>query len=334
MLPTRNARLRQFLISLLPLVGVTSSPLVLAAGTPAGTIIENAVQVSFDLGGSAQTVDSNTTSITVAERIDVSVIPLSPQAFVSPRTSNSSLLFRVTNIGNGSETFALQLDSNVVGDDFDPVPAAPAIYFDTDASGDLSPADTAYVPGNNDPTLAADAAIDVLVVNDIPAAVTNGQIGRSEFTVRSLTGNGAPGDPFPNQGDGGVDALVGASGGLAAEQSEYVGDDVQINVVKTVAVLDPFGGSEPVTGATLTYTITIEVANSGVATASTFVDPIPTNTSFVNSSLSLNGSALTDAVADDAGELDTTAAPTVVVRLGDLTQASGVQTVSFDVVID
>ena len=334
-LPTRRLRLRQYLTSLLlPFVGVISSPLTLAAGTPAGTVIENAVQVSFDLGGSAQSIDSNTTSLTVAERIDVSVIPLSPQAFVSPGASNSSLLFRITNIGNGSETFELQLNSNVVGDDFDPLPAAPSIYFDSDASGALSPGDVAYVPGSNDPTLAADAAIDVLVVNDIPPVVTNGQIGRSELTARSLTGNGAPGDPFPNQGDGGVDALVGASGGLAVESGEYVGDDVQINVVKTVAVQDPFGGTEPVTGATLTYTITIEVANSGTATASTFADPIPDNTSFVNSSISLNGSALTDAVADDAGELDTTATPTVVVRLGDLTQASGVQTVSFDVVIN
>ena len=36
----------------------------------------------------------------------------------------------------------------------------------------------------------------------------------------------------------------------------------------------------------------------------------------------------------DAGELDTTGAPTVVVRLGDLTQADGIQTVEFQVTID
>lgn len=305
-----------------------------AAGTPAGTVIDNQVQVSFVMGGSPATVDSNTTSIAVAERIDVSVTPLTPQTFVAPGSASNSLLFRVTNVGNGSEMFALAANSAVIGDDFDPLLTTPAIYFDTDGNGQLSPADEAYAPGSNDPLLAADESVDVLLTNDIPTAVTDGQIGRSELSARSLTGNGAPGDPFPNQGDGGVDALVGSSGGLAGGLGEYVADDVQIDIVKSVVVRDPSGGTEPVSGATLTYTITIEVVNSGTASASVFADPIPANTSFVASSIFLNGSGLTDTPADDAGELDTTSDPTVVVRLGDLTQASGVQTVSFDVVID
>ena len=305
-----------------------------AAGTPAGTVIDNQVQVSFVIGGTASSIDSNTTSITVAERIDVSVTPLSPQTFVSPGELNSSLLFRVVNIGNGNESFRLAVDSAVVGDDFDPVPATPGIYFDSDGSGTLSAGDEPYTPGTNDPVLAPDAALDVLLVNDIPAAIGNGQIGRSELTATSLTGNGAPGDAFPNQGDGGVDAMVGATGGLAADRADYVADDVQVSVVKSVVVRDPDGGDAPVSGATLTYTVAIEVTNSGTATNSVFADPIPTNTSFVASSISLNGSGLTDAPADDAGEYDATTSPSVIVRLGDLTQASGVQTVSFDVVID
>jgi hypothetical protein len=63
-------------------------------------------------------------------------------------------------------------------------------------------------------------------------------------------------------------------------------------------------------------------------------DPVPANTSFVPSSISLNGSALSDAIDGDAGELDTSAVPSIVVRLGNLTQASGIQTVSFQVTID
>ena len=212
--------------------------------------------------------------------------------------------------------------------------ATPGVYFDSDGSGTLSAGDEPYAPGANDPLLAPDAAIDILLVNDIPAAVADGQVGRSELTATSMTGNGAPGDAFPNQGDGGVDAMVGATGGLDADLADYVADDVQVSVVKSVVVRDPDGGEEPVSGATLTYTIAIEVTNSGTATNSVFADPIPANTSFVVSSISLNGSGLTDAPADDAGEYDTTTSPAVVVRLGDLTQASGVQTVSFDVVID
>ena len=109
---------------------------------------------------------------------------------------------------------------------------------------------------------------------------------------------------------------------------------MQLTISKAVQVADPFGGTEPVPGATLTYTVTIEVTNGGTAANSVFADPIPTYTSFVASSIALNGAGLTDAVDADAGELDVAGAPTVIVRLGDLTQADGAQTVSFDVTID
>ncbi len=305
-----------------------------AAGTPAGTVIDNTAQVQFDVGGTNVTVDSNTVSITVDERIDVVVTLQSSQTLVSAADTTRSLLFRVTNTGNGDEVFNFAIDSAVAGDDFDPLPAVPAIYFDTDSSGDFSLGDVVYVPGGNDPLLAADDAVDVLLVNNIPAGVTDGQIGRSELTASAATGTGAPGDPFPNQGDGGVDAVLGVSGGAAASTGEYVVADVQLNIVKSVLVSDPFGGAEPVPGAVLTYTVTIEVTNSGTATNSVFADPIPTNTTYVASSISLNGGGLTDAAADDAGEIDVTGVPTVIVRLGDLTQAAGVQTVSFEVLID
>ena len=94
------------------------------------------------------------------------------------------------------------------------------------------------------------------------------------------------------------------------------------------------GAYSPTVGATLTYTITVEVQNAGVATGSVFSDPIPQYTTFVADSISLNGGNLTDAADLDAGELDTSGTPSVVVRLGDLTQADGVQTVEFQVIID
>ena len=43
----------------------------------------------------------------------------------------------MTNTGNGPETFRLVMDSVIGADDFDPTPATPSIYFDTDGSGDL-----------------------------------------------------------------------------------------------------------------------------------------------------------------------------------------------------
>lgn len=305
-----------------------------AAGTAAGTVISNAATVNFELAGAPAVLTSNTVSITVVERIDVITTLQSGQVLVGGGAVDRSLLFTVTNTGNGNESFQLAINSVVAGDDFDPVPAVPPIYFDTDGSGDFSPGDTAYSPGSNDPVLAADASVDILLVNEIPPAVVNGNIGRSELIATSVTGAGAPGTVLAGQGDGGLDAVLGSSGGESIQSGEYTVADVQVDIIKAVTVNDQFGGNEPVPGATLTYAVTIEVVDAGTATVSVFNDPIPTFTSYVPNSITLNGASLTDAADGDAGELDTSGTPTVVVRLGDLTQADGVQTVEFQATID
>jgi uncharacterized repeat protein (TIGR01451 family) len=308
--------------------------IVLGAGTLAGTLIENTATVTFDLNGSQVTLQSNTTTVTVQERIDVDVTVQSAQVLVAANDANRALLFRVTNTGNGNETFSLAIDSVLGGDDFDPVPAVPAIYFDTDGSGDFNPGDVAYVPGNNDPVLAADGSVDVFLVNDIPNLVANGDTGLSQLIATSTTGTGAPGTEFAGQGDSGVDAIIGTSTGEDQDTGEYLVSDVQVNVVKAQAVSDPFGGTQPIPGATITYTITVQVIGAGTATASVVSDPVPTWTTYVPASISLNAVSLTDPLDADAGEFDTSGTPTVVVRLGDLTAADGVQTVEFQVTID
>ena len=102
----------------------------------------------------------------------------------------------------------------------------------------------------------------------------------------------------------------------------------------TTIRIDPFGGTEPVPGATITYTMTVEVLGPGTATASVLADPIPEFTSFVPGSITLNGNPLTDVADADAGEFDTSSMPTVVVQLGDLVAADGAQTIVFQVTID
>jgi uncharacterized repeat protein (TIGR01451 family) len=305
-----------------------------AAGTPVGTVIQNTAIVEFDLAGTPITLQSNTTTITVVERIDVVVTLQSPQALVAPNDTDRALLFTVTNTGNGSETFSLAINSILAGDDFDPAPSATSIYFDTDGSGDLNVGDQPYSIGVNDPLLAADAAVDVFIVNDIPGTVANGNIGFSQFTATSVTGTGAPGTEYPGLGDGGVDAVIGTTGGEASDVGEYLVSDVAVSVTKAQAVTDTAGGTLPIPGATITYTVTVEVIGAGIAPASVLRDPIPTYTTYVANSMTLNAVAVSDAVDADAGELDTSGVASVVVRLGDLTQSSGVQTVVFDVRID
>ena len=106
----------------------------LAIGTAVGTIIENTATVDFVFVNSAERVVSNTITFLVAERVDVVVTPQSGQVVVLPNGTARSLLFTVTNTGNGTESFLLAINSIVAGDDFDPIPALPdSIFFDTGA---------------------------------------------------------------------------------------------------------------------------------------------------------------------------------------------------------
>jgi len=303
-------------------------------GTAVGTIIENTAIVDFVISGTPLVYPSNTTTITVAERVNVTVTLQSAQTPVAPGQESSALLFTVTNTGNGTEAFELSINSVLAGDDFDPDPPTPAIYFDTDSSGDFNAGDQPYVPGVNDPVLLPDDSVDVFLVNDIPGGLLNNNIGRSELTAMSATGTGVPGTVFAGLGDGGVNAVIGSTSGEAADTGEYLVQEVLVDVAKAQTVTDPSGGSEAEPGATLTYTITVNVASAGVATASVIRDAIPTFSTYVPGSIMLNGSSVSDAIDADAGELDTSGTPSVVVRLGDVTMADGTQTIVFQALID
>ena len=304
-----------------------------AIGTAAGTNITNTATVDYSLGGSPATVTSNTTTLAVAELVNVTMALQSPTVSVAAGANNETLLFLVTNTGNGTEAFALAGDSVLVGDDFDPTPSAPFIYLDSDGSGDLSPGDAPYVAGSNDPVLAADGSVAVLLVNDIPAGLPDGEYGRSELTATSNTGTGSPGTALPGQGTGGVDAVIGLSGGEVAVFGQYLVGDILVSAVKSQAVLDPFGGNQPIPGAAIAYQVVVTATGTGTALGATFRDPIPANTTYVAGSMRLNGAPLTDAADADPGSFALSPAR-VAVGLGDLTSAAGPQTIDFRVTIN
>jgi uncharacterized repeat protein (TIGR01451 family) len=306
-----------------------------AAGTPAGTSIQNTAQVSYTLGSSTVTASSNTSSVTVAEILDAVLTIAASTVQVSASATTEELVFTLTNTGNGSEAFNLTaLSAGVVGDDFDPTLATPAIYFDTDNSGDFSAADVAYSAGANDPVLAADASVRLIVVNDIPNTAVNGNRGRSQLTAAAASGSDVPGTSFGLVGDGGVEAVAGTTGGDAVLFGEYLVADVLLTAVKSQMIVDQFAGARPLPGARINYQIVVTASGSGTAAAAGFSDLIPANTTYVAGSLELNGAALSDSADADAGAFVSAPAPQVRVTLGDLTGASGPQTIEFAVTIN
>lgn len=311
------------------------APGAFAVGTAAGTSIQNTAQVTYTVAGVGGSATSNIVDVRVDEVLDAVLTIASATVATSPGAAQQELLFTLTNTGNGTETFELTaLSAGVTGDDFDPTLAAPAIYFDSDASGDLSAGDAPHVAGSNDPVLAADASVRILVVNDIPAATSNAQRGRSELTASASTGSGTPGTPFDNAGDAGVDAVVGMSGADATLYGEYLVNALSLSAVKSQTVVDQSGGSRVQSGARITYQIVVSASGSGAANGAVFADLIPASTTYVAGSLALNNATLTDGADSDAGQFATTPAPEVRVNLGDLTSGAGPQTIEFAVTVN
>lgn len=317
-------------------VAVLGAPFVShAAGTAAGTNIQNTAQVSYTVGTSTVTATSNTSSVTVAEIVDAVLTIANPTATVSPGATGEELVFTLTNTGNGSEAFNLTaLSAGVVGDDFDPTLAAPSIYFDTDNSGDFSGGDLVYNPGVNDPLLAADASVRLIVVNSIPNTALNGNRGRSQLTAAAASGTGAPGTSFGLVGTGGVEAVAGTTGGDAVLFGEYLVADIQLTAAKSQTIVDLFGGGRPLPRARINYQVVVTPSGTGTAAAAAFNDLVPANTTYVAGSLRLNGAVLSDTADGDAGAFVSAPAPEVRVTLGDLTGASGPQTIQFAVTIN
>jgi len=317
-----------------PLVVISASVAfadpVHAAGTTAGTMITNTAEATYTSGAATVTVPSNPVDLRVDELLNVAVASADPgDVSTTPGSTNQVLSFTVTNTGNGSEAFALAPVNAIGGDAFDP--ATTSLVLDTNGNGVYDAGvDVVYSAGSNDPVLAPDASVRVFVLSTVPPSATDGQRGQTDLTATALTGSGPPGTSFAGLGQGGGDAVVGATTGVGRDDGFYIVSSATIAFVKSASVLDPFGGTKIVPGAVVTYTLVATITGSGSLVNLAAGDPIPANTTYVPGTITLQGAPLTDASDADAGEF---AGNRVTVRFG--TVGGGqTRTVSFKVSIN
>ena len=310
--------------------GAFAAP-AMAAGTPAGTQIDNVATATWELPGGGETsVDSNIVSLKVDELLDVTVASTDPgDVSTQPGLVSQLLSFRITNAGNGPEKFGLSTVANGGGDQFDPV--VTALFLDSNGNGAYDAGlDTLYVAGANDPQLAPDESIAVFILSTIPLVLQDGDRGRVDLAAVAKTGSGNPGDSFPGQGEGGGDAVVGATGADGLDDGFYRVSAATLNFLKSATVLDQFGGSNQVPGATITYTLTATVAGSGNLANLRVSDSVPAGTTYTAASITLDGAPLTDAADADSGSFNGTG---ISVGLGNVA-AGSTRTVTFKVRID
>lgn len=283
--------------------GTITSP-AFAAGTLAGTDIDNIAEATYDTPSGPVTIQSNMVRIKVDELLDVTVVTTDPgDISTAPGATGNIQAFRVTNTGNGEEAFRLTANTGVGGDDFDP--ALTQIILDTNGNGVYDPGvDTVYVAGSNDPVLQPDQSRIVFVITSTPVAVTNGNRGTTNLLAAAVTGSGAPGTSYAGAGQGGGNAVVGATGADADANSFLAVQAASLSLVKSAIILDPFGGNRPVPGAVITYTLVASISGAGSLNNLVITDPVPAGTAYQANSITHEAAALTDAADADAGNFN------------------------------
>ena len=328
-----------------------------AVGTAAGTSITNNATATYSVGGVPATAVTSSVTVRVDELISVRVTAPATATNVNTPDTNKVLVFTVTNVGNGSESFTLTPNLNPgapVVDQFNPTPgSAGQMFLDVNGNGQLdSGIDTLIT---TPVTIPADGVVRILLISNIPTTLNNGDTGVVTLTAVSTTpgaGGAAPGTILANAGTPtvgapGIDAVVGVGPGGAADSGAddagngtYVVGSVTVTLNKVVlAVTSPFGvttggcnvASPPaactafVPGTIIQYQVTVTITGSGTAQNVQVTDNIPANTTYVASSMRFNTLARTDIVDADnascAGCGNAVGAVTVVI--GDVPVVAG-----------
>ena len=298
----------------------------LGTQTLAGTPIVNTAALGFDLNGVAQSTVSNTVTIIVAERLDVGLVR-NGQGAVVVTAQPIAVPLMLTNRDNGNESFAIA--ATVSSGAF----TVRALVIDANGDGlydpatDLAPADgktPVLSPGQSIKLLALLAKTDPADGGSATATLT--------VTAQSITGSGQPGSTFAGLGDGGGDAVVGQTGAIARVAVPLTTALNIPTLTKSQSVQAADGSQTAVRDAVITYTL--EARFTDAVTGARIVDPIPEGTVFVPGSLTLDGTALSDASDGDAGRFDRDASTGaaanggIAVALGQVAAAS-VHTVQF-----
>jgi hypothetical protein len=303
----RNKLVKAGAVSALAMAGVLSGGAAQAAGTLAGTAINNLATLDYSVGGLAQTpigssATGNTagagtaTSFVVDNKInllvtttDTAYVNVIPGQTTASATASQVATFSVANTGNSPQDYSLastfaytgavaNVFGGTVNDTFNP--SACTIVVESGATpGYQAAQDTAtYID-----ELAPDANKTVYVVCAIPLTQVNNDIAVVSLTATALAGGaagtqGAALVETTGANTGGIDIVfadgAGTAGDVVRDAKSSSLDALKVTtstltVSKTVVpVCDPFNGNvNPKNIPGSFVRYTITVANTGAASA-------------------------------------------------------------------
>ena len=282
------------------LIIALSAPAV-AQGTAAGTQIQNSATVNYNnsAGAAQPAVTSNTVTVAVTQVAGVSSSPATGATSGAPGAT-AYYAYSITNSGNGSDTFSLSAVSSHS-------PAWTVTILKDDGAGGGTANDGIHQAGETNVAastgaLAADGVFKGFMAVAIPAGTANGTSDTETLTAKSQFN--------------------------ASTTATVVGTTTVASAVLTLTKAADVQSAAP--GATVTYTLTYKNTGSADATQVAIADSIPANVTYVAGSVTLNGTAKTDA-AD--GDQVTASNGTITVAVGTVT--AGTQgTITFKVTVN
>lgn len=231
-----------------------------------------------------------------------------PMVKVSSPSSNDVLTFVLSNQGNSPGKFSLARNNgsmvlhrhrhyapqNSALYDSKNSPTG-AIFLETNNVPGFQPdGDVAYIPGTNDPVIAAGRSQTIYVLSDTPL-VDVGSHGEVSLTATAIDNNTPSPPPSDSNRDDWWDtpphATATATGTLST---------VGIGLLTTRTVVnrnEPIDGKTLANGSTVTYRIAVKLQGKGNAKSLVISEPLPPNMNYVPDSIRVNGVPQTD-VAD------------------------------------
>lgn len=336
---TGNPSRQRALLSLLGLpcaFALTGAP-ALAAGTQAGTVIQNDVSVGYTVSGVSQTAQTASTTVTVDRKVNMTITRSNGSAIVvAPKQVRAVTPFRLDNLSNDTLDFvvaASQLSGGgsafgVGTDNFDVT--GPAVYQDNGSGSYEFGVDQLITHVDE---LAPDAFTLLFIVADVPDGRATGDVASVRLTATAAEGNGvgsagavlsqtsgantAGKDTVFADGAGSGDS---ANDGQFAEINDYRVTTAALTIAKSSTVIsDPVNLTttpKAIPGAIVEFCVAISNAAGGSsATGLTVNSPIAAEMTFVPGSIRLNGADCQSGSAGGSFDAGTT---TVSGTLNDL----------------
>ena len=259
---------------------VLSSSLLFSKGILAGTKIINIATLQYNMGSGNFATQSNTLIDVVDQLIDLKLECQMLEPFtVQKGATRQALPIVLKNIGNGMDKFSLSTESNTTSSQVD----NPLVYTDNNGNGIFDSNDIQV----NDINVSADGEVLLFFVSDIPNAATWLDSDNGIEAKSTIGGSGVPGQIYDR---GAYFAVDGFKGGVDKAFCTYKMSAMSVALEKTATL----SSDKAYKGSIIHYKIVAKVLGTGTASDIVIKDAVPVGTTYVASSMKLDGYLLTD----------------------------------------